>query len=66
MEVLHDAWAKDRKTEWSIWMVYAKSEMPQHHINGSSDETTTHHVGHRRGSSLWKLSDDVNTYLCFH
>ncbi|KAG4147360.1 hypothetical protein ERO13_D05G217800v2 [Gossypium hirsutum] len=58
MEVLHDAWAKDRKAEWSIWMVYSKSEMPQHHINGSSDERTTHHVGHKRGSSLWKLSDD--------
>ncbi|KAE8659207.1 Serine esterase family protein, putative isoform 4 [Hibiscus syriacus] len=57
MEVLHDAWAKDRKAEWSIWMVYSMVEMPHHYINRSFKETT-HHVLHKRGSSLWKLSDD--------
>ncbi|GMI91049.1 hypothetical protein like AT1G09980 [Hibiscus trionum] len=57
MEVLRDAWAKDRKAEWSIWMVYTKVEMPHHYINRGFAETTRH-VLHKRGSSLWKLSDD--------
>ncbi|KAL4279479.1 hypothetical protein GQ457_03G034750 [Hibiscus cannabinus] len=57
MEVLRDVWAKERKAEWSIWMVYSKVEMPHHCINDSF-QSTTHHGLHRRGSSLWKLSDD--------
>ena len=54
LEFLHDAWAKDRKAEWSIWMVYSKVEMPHHYINSGV---------HRRVSSLWKLPDEVNTWL---
>ncbi|KAL4333362.1 hypothetical protein GQ457_07G024560 [Hibiscus cannabinus] len=57
MEVLHDAWAKDRKAEWSIWMVYTKVEMPHHYINRGFGESSRN-VLHKRGSSLWKLSDD--------
>ncbi|GMI82744.1 hypothetical protein like AT1G58350 [Hibiscus trionum] len=57
MEVLRDVWAKDRKAEWSLWMVYSKVEMPHRHIDDGFEETT-HHVLHKRGSSLWKLSDD--------
>ncbi|KAG4931039.1 hypothetical protein AAZX31_17G181500 [Glycine max] len=49
LEFLHDAWAKDRKAEWSIWMVYSKVEMPHHYINSGV---------HRRVSSLWKLPDE--------
>ncbi|KAG4943963.1 hypothetical protein JHK85_048609 [Glycine max] len=51
LEFLHDAWAKDRKAEWSIWMVYSKVEMPHHYINSGV---------HRRVSSLWKLPDEIN------
>ncbi|XVF39715.1 hypothetical protein PTKIN_Ptkin01aG0055400 [Pterospermum kingtungense] len=57
LEFLRDAWAKDRRAEWSIWMVYSKVEMPHHYINGGFDESS-HHIVHRRGSSLWKLADD--------
>ncbi|KAI4316059.1 hypothetical protein L6164_024076 [Bauhinia variegata] len=57
LEFLRDAWAKDRKAEWSIWMVYSKVEMPHHYINSGSDESS-HHGVHRRVSSLWKLPDD--------
>ncbi|XP_027369110.1 protein FAM135B-like isoform X2 [Abrus precatorius] len=57
LEFLHDTWAKDRKAEWSIWMVYSKVEMPHHYINSGSDESS-HRGVHRRVSSLWKLSDD--------
>ena len=65
LEFLRDAWAKDRRAEWSIWMVYSKVEMPHHYINGGFDESS-HHIVHKRGSSLWKLTDDVNTRFCFH
>ncbi|KAK6277672.1 hypothetical protein POUND7_017995 [Theobroma cacao] len=56
-EFLRDAWAKDRRAEWSIWMVYSKVEMPHHYINGGFDESS-HQIVHKRGSSLWKLTDD--------
>ncbi|GLT65210.1 hypothetical protein SLA2020_376540 [Shorea laevis] len=57
LEFLCDAWAKDRRAEWSIWMVYSKVEMPHHYINGGFDEAP-HHVVYKKGSSLWKLTDD--------
>ncbi|XP_062158083.1 uncharacterized protein LOC133865669 isoform X2 [Alnus glutinosa] len=57
LEFLRDAWAKDRRAEWSIWMVYSKVEMPHHYINSGGDESSPHGV-HKRVSSLWKLTDD--------
>ncbi|GLT93665.1 hypothetical protein SLE2022_114460 [Rubroshorea leprosula] len=57
LEFLHDAWAKDRRAEWSIWMVYSKVDMPHHYINGGFDEAS-HHVVYKKGSSLRKLTDD--------
>ncbi|XP_061352978.1 uncharacterized protein LOC133297794 isoform X1 [Gastrolobium bilobum] len=57
LEFLRDAWANDRKAEWSIWMVYSKVEMPHHYINSESDESS-HRGVHRRVSSLWKLPDE--------
>ncbi|XP_022772973.1 protein FAM135B-like isoform X2 [Durio zibethinus] len=57
LEFLRDGWAKDRRAEWSIWMVYSKVEMPHHYINGGFDESS-HRFVHKRGSSLWKLTDD--------
>ncbi|XP_028228305.1 protein FAM135B-like isoform X2 [Glycine soja] len=54
---LRDAWVKDRKAEWSIWMLYSKVEMPHHYINSKSEESS-HRGVHRRVSSLWKLPDD--------
>ncbi|KAL3023802.1 hypothetical protein AAZX31_04G085400 [Glycine max] len=55
---LRDAWVKDRKAEWSIWMLYSKVEMPHHYINSKSEESS-HRGVHRRVSSLWKLPDDT-------
>ncbi|CAJ1972334.1 unnamed protein product [Sphenostylis stenocarpa] len=57
LEILRDTWAKDRKAEWSIWMVYSKVEMPHHYINSEFDEYS-HRAVHRRVSSLWKLPDE--------
>ncbi|TYH30985.1 hypothetical protein ES288_A01G138900v1 [Gossypium darwinii] len=57
VQFLRDAWAKDRRAEWSIWMVYSKVEMPHHYINGGFDEPS-HHIVHKRGPSLLKLTDE--------
>ncbi|PPE01246.1 hypothetical protein GOBAR_DD01740 [Gossypium barbadense] len=29
LDFLHDEWAKDRRAEWSIWMVHSKVDMPR-------------------------------------
>ncbi|KAL5789903.1 hypothetical protein ACOSQ2_004791 [Xanthoceras sorbifolium] len=39
MEFLRDAWANDRKAEWSIWMVYSKVDMPHHFISGVDESS---------------------------
>ncbi|KAL1163848.1 hypothetical protein V6Z11_A06G030800 [Gossypium hirsutum] len=57
LDFLRDEWAKDRRAEGSIWMVYSKVDMPHCYINGSFDESS-HQTVHKRGSSLWKLTDD--------
>ncbi|KAK7282940.1 hypothetical protein RIF29_12075 [Crotalaria pallida] len=57
LDFLHDAWAKDRKAEWSIWMVYSTVEMPHHYINSGSDESSNN-AGHKRVSSLVRLPDE--------
>ncbi|KAE8653933.1 Serine esterase family protein, putative isoform 2 [Hibiscus syriacus] len=57
LQFLRDALAKDRRAEWSIWMVYTNVEMPHHYINGGFDEPS-HHLVHKRGPSLLKLTDD--------
>lgn len=64
LEFLRDAWSKDRKAEWSIWMVYSKVQMPHHYINSRNDES--YRGVHRRVSSLLKSSDEVNSYMFFH
>ncbi|KAF4361654.1 hypothetical protein G4B88_028201 [Cannabis sativa] len=57
LEYLRDGWAKDRRAEWSIWMVYSKVEMPHHFLNSGTDDSSPHSV-HKRVSSIWKLTDD--------
>ena len=63
LEFLRDAWAKDRRAEWSIWMVHSKVEMPHHYLNSGGDESS-HNGSHKRVSSLWKLTDDVSAHIC--
>lgn len=67
LEYLRDGWAKDRRAEWSIWMVYSKVEMPHHYINSGSEEPSNLAIRrstvHKRVSSLWKLADDVSGHF---
>ncbi|KAJ8758706.1 hypothetical protein K2173_000427 [Erythroxylum novogranatense] len=57
LEVLRDAWARDRRAEWSIWMVYSKVEMPHQYISSGGDDICNPGV-HKRVSVLRKLADD--------
>ncbi|RYR17423.1 hypothetical protein Ahy_B03g062175 isoform C [Arachis hypogaea] len=55
MEFLRNSWANERRTEWSIWMVYSKVAMPhQPKINGV-ERTLLHHGA--RGNTR-RLTDD--------
>ncbi|XP_052185710.1 uncharacterized protein LOC127797152 isoform X1 [Diospyros lotus] len=55
LEFLRDAWANDRKAEWSIWMVYSKVDMPHQYISSGVDDS---YHGRGRTSVLRKLTDD--------
>lgn len=60
LELLRDAWATDRRAEWSIWMVYSKVEMPHHYISSGGEDSSYHSVrGRGKGPILRKLTDDV-------
>lgn len=58
LEHLRDAWAKDRKTEWSIWMVHLKIEIPHRYLRSGSHESS-HHSVLGKASVPRKSSDDV-------
>lgn len=64
LEFLRDSWAKDRRAEWSIWMVYSKVEMPHHYISSGNDDSP-HHSVQKRVSTLLKMSDDVIVLLLY-
>ncbi|XP_054788297.1 uncharacterized protein LOC129294154 isoform X6 [Prosopis cineraria] len=57
LDFLRDAWAEDRKAEWSIWMLHSKVEMPHHYIKCESHGSSTK-PKHRRVSSSLKVSDE--------
>ncbi|KAF2557534.1 hypothetical protein F2Q68_00013146 [Brassica cretica] len=68
LEYLRDTWTKDRRAEWSIWMVYSKVEMPHHFISGMDD--TSNHSSHKRATtSVLKLNDgnyyDIATTITY-
>lgn len=35
---LYDTWAADRKTEWSIWMVHSKIDIPHRYLRSAADD----------------------------
>lgn len=53
LEYLYHAWAVDRKTEWSIWMVHSKIDIPHRYLRSVADDPA-----HR--SSLGKVSKKSN------
>lgn len=57
LEFLRDAWANDRKAEWSIWMVYSKVDMPHQYISSGVDDS--YRGAHGKAAVLRKLTEDV-------
>lgn len=64
LEFLHEAWANDRRVEWSIWMVFSKVEMPHHYIS-SRDDVGSSHGRHGKVAVLRRLTDDVISIYTF-
>ncbi|KAG6737836.1 hypothetical protein POTOM_059367 [Populus tomentosa] len=64
LEFLRDVWTKDRRAEWSIWMVYSKVEMPHHYMSSGSDDSSHH--GHRRVLSLLNPAQSAATRADLH
>lgn len=58
MDYLHETWAGDRKTEWSIWMVRSKADIPHRYLKSGSDESYNLNVPGKI-SPVRKMSDDV-------
>ncbi|CAL0324521.1 unnamed protein product [Lupinus luteus] len=42
LEFLRDSWANDRRTEWSIWMVYSKVAVPHQYMSNGVDGVSLH------------------------
>ncbi|KAJ1686214.1 hypothetical protein LUZ63_017604 [Rhynchospora breviuscula] len=40
VDYLHETWANDRKTEWSIWTVHSKIEIPHRYLRSGTDESS--------------------------
>jgi len=59
LEYLYDAWAVDRKAEWSIWMVHSKIDIPQRYLRNADDDSS-----HRNslGKVTRKSTDEVIYY----
>ncbi|XP_004504749.1 uncharacterized protein [Cicer arietinum] len=57
LEFLRKSWAIDRRTEWSIWMVYTKVAMPHQYMN-RIEGTALHHGVRRSSLSPGGLIDD--------
>ncbi|KAF7048282.1 hypothetical protein CFC21_057076 [Triticum aestivum] len=57
LDYLHDIWDVDRKSEWSIWIVHSKIEIPHRYMHGMGDSSSPRH-SLRRVSSSKKLHHD--------
>ncbi|GJM87925.1 hypothetical protein PR202_ga03931 [Eleusine coracana subsp. coracana] len=57
LDYLRDIWAIDRKTEWSIWTVHSKVEIPHRYLRGISDDSS-HRNSLLRISGSKKFHDD--------
>lgn len=62
LEFLREAWANDRRAEWSIWMVYSKVEMPHHYLSSGVNDSS-YHGARAKVPIIRKLTDDVITLL---
>ncbi|CAM0874593.1 unnamed protein product [Alopecurus aequalis] len=57
LDYLHDIWDVDRKSEWSIWIVHSKIEIPHRYMHSVADSSSPRH-SLRRVSSSKKIHHD--------
>ncbi|KAL2343736.1 hypothetical protein Fmac_005021 [Flemingia macrophylla] len=58
LEFLRMSWVIDRRTEWSIWMVYSRVAMPHPNMSNGFEGTTWSHGMHRSLISTRRVHDD--------
>ncbi|RDX82911.1 hypothetical protein CR513_36240, partial [Mucuna pruriens] len=58
LEFLRNSWANDRRTEWSIWMVYSKVDMPHQYMSNGVEGTSLYRSLRGRSSSTRRVTDD--------
>ncbi|RDY05361.1 hypothetical protein CR513_10818, partial [Mucuna pruriens] len=58
LEFLRKSWVIDRRTEWSIWMVYSKVAMPHQNMSNGVEGTSLSHGIHRSSISTRRLTED--------
>ncbi|XP_057416936.1 uncharacterized protein LOC130711369 isoform X2 [Lotus japonicus] len=58
LEFLCKSWAIDRRTDWSIWMVYSKVAMPHQYMSNRVEGTSLHHGVHGSSLNTRRLTDD--------
>ncbi|XP_027917094.1 protein FAM135B-like isoform X3 [Vigna unguiculata] len=58
LEFLRKSWVIDRRTEWSIWMVYSKLKMPHQNMNYGVEGTSMSHGVHRSSILTRRFTDD--------
>lgn len=66
LEFLRKSWAIDRRTEWSIWMVYSKVAMPHQYLHNRVEGISLHHGLHRSSLNMRRLMDDVIIYFLLY
>ncbi|KAK7368749.1 hypothetical protein VNO80_10779 [Phaseolus coccineus] len=58
LEFLQKTWVIDRRTEWSIWMVYSKVAMPRQNMNNGVEGTLMSHGVHRSSILTRRFTND--------
>ncbi|XP_047168520.1 protein FAM135B-like isoform X1 [Vigna umbellata] len=59
MEFLSNSWANDRRTEWSIWMMYSKVDMPHQYMSNGVEGTSLYRsLRGGRLASTRRFNDD--------
>lgn len=66
LEFLCKSWAIDRRTDWSIWMVYSKVAMPHQYMSNRVEGTSLHHGVHGSSLNTRRLTDDVIIFICHY
>ncbi|KAK7331661.1 hypothetical protein VNO80_28398 [Phaseolus coccineus] len=58
LEFLRNSWANDRRTEWSIWMMYSKVDMPHQYMSNGVEGTSLYRSLRVRSASTRRFIDD--------